>query len=42
MPILNWSEVTEEITNLEHFTPEEKLMIISSVHEDYEKLTFFK
>ena len=40
MPILNWSEVAEEITDLEHFTPEEKLMIISSVHEDYEKLAF--
>jgi len=40
MPILKWSEVTEEITDLEHFTPEEKLMIINCVHEDYEKLAF--
>lgn len=40
MPILNWSEVTEEITDLEHFTPEEKLMIINCVYEDYEKLAF--
>ena len=39
MPILNWSEVTKEITNLDHFTPTERMQIINSVYEDYERLS---
>jgi len=39
MPVLEWSEMSEELTNLKHFTPEERMQIINSVYEDYERLS---